>query len=119
VDAAYYDLIITGDLGQIVHDRAYEVLQEKKIHINKDQYVDCGLLIYKDDQPVQSGGSGTACSAVVTYRHILNRMQARELNKILFIETGSLHYSMSVQQKNTIPCILHTVSIKWKEDEKQ
>ena len=119
VDASYYDLIITGDLGQIGHDSSYELLQEKNIHINKDQYVDCGLLIYKDDQPVQSGGSGTACSAVVTYGHILNRMQARELNKILFVATGSLHSPMSVQQKNTIPCIAHAVSIEWKEDDKQ
>src|SRR5699024_1040317 len=116
VDASYYDLIITGDLGQVGHDSSFELLQEKNIHINKDQYVDCGLMIYKEDQPVQSGGSGTACSAVVTYGHILNRMHTRELNKILFVATGSLHSPMSVQQKNTIPCIAHAVSIEWKED---
>src|SRR5699024_6604407 len=111
--------MITVELGQIEQDSTYELLQEKNIHINKDQYVVCGLLIYKDDQPVQSGGSGTACSAVVTYGHILNRMHTRELNKILFVATGSLHSPMSVQQNNTIPCIAHAVSIEWKEDDKQ
>lgn len=117
IDASYYDLIITGDLGQIGHDSSFELLQEKDIQINKEQYVDCGLIIYNEDQPVNSGGSGTACSAVVTYGHILKRMQNRELDKVLFVATGSLHSPMSVQQKNTIPCIAHAVSIEWKEAE--
>lgn len=115
IDVSYYDLIVTGDLGQIGHDASFELLQQKKVHIKKQQYMDCGLMIYKDEQPVQSGASGSACSAVVTYGHILKKMQNRELDKILFVATGALHSPMTVQQKSTIPGIAHAVSIEWKE----
>ncbi len=44
-------------------------------------FTDCGLLIYKKDQPSFSGGSGCGCSATVTYGHLLNRMRKGELKK--------------------------------------
>lgn len=113
VDASYYDLIITGDLGRVGHEASYDLLTEQQVAINKEQYVDCGLMIYNDDQPVQAGGSGSACSAVVTYGHILNRMHRGELTRILFVATGALHSPMSVQQKSSIPCIAHAVSIEY------
>lgn len=114
VDVSHYDLIITGDLGKIGHEASFDLLEEQNVGIKKEQYVDCGLLIYNDEQPVHSGGSGTACSAVVTYGHILNRMKNGELKRVLFVATGSLHSPMSVQQKETIPCIAHAVSIEYK-----
>src|SRR5699024_3406966 len=71
VDPSYYDLIITGDLGQIGREISLDLLQKKGINIHEEQYVDCGLTIYKKEQPVHSGASGTASSAVATYGHFV------------------------------------------------
>lgn len=114
IDPSYYDFIITGDLGQIGRESSLELLQKKQVAISASQYIDCGLMIYSDEQPVQAGASGSACSAVVTYGHILNKMHAGEINRVLFVATGSLHSPMSVQQKQTIPGIAHAVSIEYR-----
>ena len=112
LDASYYDLIVTGDLGRIGHEASFDLLIEQQVPIEKEQYVDCGIMLYKEEQPVQAGGSGSACSAIVTYGHILNRMRKGELSRVLFVATGSLHSPMTIQQKSTIPCIAHAVAIE-------
>lgn len=112
MEASDYDLIITGDLGRVGRDASLELLMQKGVQINPEQYVDCGLEIYADDQPVLSGGSGPACSAIVTYGHFLKRIISGELSKILVVATGALHSPMSIQQKLTIPCIAHAISIE-------
>ncbi|SHG24876.1 stage V sporulation protein AD [Ornithinibacillus halophilus] len=112
VDPSYYDLIITGDLGHIGREVSLDMLQKNGIPIEEEKYVDCGLTIYREDQPVLAGASGAACSAVVTYGHFLNRMIKGELNRILVVATGALHSPLSVNQKNPIPCIAHAVSIE-------
>lgn len=112
VDPSYYDLIITGDLGHIGREVSLDLLKKQGVPISEDQYVDCGLTIYREGQPVLAGASGAACSAVVTYGHFLNKMKQGELNRILVIATGALHSTLSVQQKDPIPCIAHAVSIE-------
>lgn len=112
IDSNYYDLIITGDLAKIGRVASLELLHKNGIKINEEKYVDCGLKIYKDDQPVQAGGSGSACSAIVTYGHFLNEMKRGKLNRILVVATGSLHSPLSIQQGDSIPCIAHAVSIE-------
>jgi stage V sporulation protein AD len=112
VDASYYDLIATGDLGKIGHEIAISLLKKHGIEIPSDKFTDCGLLIYKKDQPVFSGGSGCGCSATVTYGHFLNRMRRGELKRILIVATGALMSPISYQQKESIPCIAHAVSIE-------
>jgi len=112
VEASYYDLIITGDLGKIGREASYDLLQEQGINLDAKTYVDCGLTVYSDDQPVQAGGSGTACSAIATYGHFLNKMKTGAINRILFVATGALHSPMTIQQKSTMPCIAHAVSIE-------
>ena len=69
-------------------------------------------MIYKEDQPVLAGASGPGCSAVVTYGHLLNKMKKGELKRILVIATGALLSPLSFQQKESIPCIAHAVSIE-------
>lgn len=112
IEPSYYDLIITGDLGKIGHEASFDLLKEKGVHMNKEQYVDCGMLIYSDDQPVHSGASGTASSAVGTYGHFIKKMNEGKLKRILFVATGALHSPLSIQQKDSIPCIAHAVSIE-------
>ncbi|PKM45967.1 MAG: stage V sporulation protein AD [Firmicutes bacterium HGW-Firmicutes-8] len=108
----YYDLIATGDLGRIGHKIAGDLLDKHGIKIPPAIFTDCGILIYKEDQPVMAGGSGCGCSATVTYGHFLNRMRKGELKRILIVATGALMSPLSYQQKETIPCIAHAVSIE-------
>ncbi len=108
----YYDLIATGDLGRVGHKIAGDLLNKHEIKIPPEIFTDCGILIYKEDQPVQAGGSGCACSATVTYGHFLKRMQKGELARILIVATGALLSPLSYQQKETIPGIAHAVSIE-------
>lgn len=115
IDPSYFDYIVTGDLGKIGQNISYTLLTDSGVNIAKDQYIDCGTMIYKDDQPVNAGGSGTACSAVVTFGHLLNRMKNNEFKRMLVVATGSLHSPMSVQQNESIPCIAHAVSIEMKQ----
>ncbi|GAA0440528.1 stage V sporulation protein AD [Lentibacillus halophilus] len=112
VDASHYDLIITGDLGQVGQEASLDMLQKKNIGITEAMYEDCGLTIYRKDQPVFSGASGTASSAVGVYGHYLQLLKEKQLTRILVVATGSLHSPLSVQQKDTIPCIAHAVAIE-------
>ncbi|NLZ38236.1 MAG: stage V sporulation protein AD [Firmicutes bacterium] len=112
IDPSHYDLIATGDLGQVGHRIAADLLTERGIQIQQEKFTDCGLLIYKDSQQVGAGASGCACSAVVTYGHLLNRMNRGELKRILVVATGALLSPLSYQQKETIPCIAHAVAIE-------
>lgn len=112
IDASYYDVIATGDLGKVGHELANALFKKHDIEMPRHIFTDCGLLIYKKDQPVFSGGSGCGCSATVTYGHFLNRMRKRELKKILIVATGALMSPISFQQKESIPCIAHAVSIE-------
>jgi stage V sporulation protein AD len=112
IDATYYDIIATGDLGKIGHKIAGDLLNKHGLKIPQEKFVDCGLIIYKQDQEVFSGGSGCGCSATTTYGHFLNRMRRGELNRILIVATGALMSPMSYQQKETIPSIAHAVSIE-------
>ncbi|TFJ94472.1 stage V sporulation protein AD [Lentibacillus salicampi] len=112
VDPTYYDLIITGDLGHIGREVSMDLLQKKNIDIPEEMYRDCGLTIYREGQPVLSGASGTASSAVGTYGHFLKLIKEQQVNRILVVATGSLHSPLSVQQNDSIPCIAHAVSIE-------
>ncbi|WP_042223971.1 stage V sporulation protein AD [Oceanobacillus manasiensis] len=112
VDPSYYDLIVTGDLGHIGREVSLDLLKQRGLNIKDAQYVDCGLTIYREGQPVMAGASGPACSAVVTYGHFLNKLKRGEIKRMLLVATGSLHSPLSIQQKDPIPCIAHAVSIE-------
>ncbi len=112
VDPSYYDLIVTGDLGHIGREVSLDLFKKHGTPIKEENYQDCGLLIYREGQPVLAGASGAGCSATVVYGHILNRMKKGELNRVLVVATGALLSPLSFQQKESIPCIAHAVSIE-------
>ncbi|MGP7817241.1 stage V sporulation protein AD [Niallia sp. 01092] len=112
IDASYYDLIVTGDLGKIGRETAMALLKQMGWEIDETKFNDCGLLLYKENQPVQSGGSGAGCSASVLYGHLLNEMKNGKYKRILVVATGALLSPLSFQQNETIPCIAHAVSIE-------
>ncbi|MEH7223538.1 stage V sporulation protein AD [Bacillus sp. JJ1566] len=112
VDPSYYDLIVTGDLGHIGREVSLDLFKKHGTQIQEEKYQDCGLIIYREGQPVLAGASGAGCSATVVYGHILNRMKKGELNRVLVVATGALLSPLSFQQKESIPCIAHAVSIE-------
>ncbi|GAA0134231.1 stage V sporulation protein AD [Paenibacillus sp. YSY-4.3] len=113
IDPSYYDLIVTGDLARVGYDIAKDLLMEHRIPMEGTVYKDCGMMIYDySKQQVQAGASGCGCSAVVTYGHLLNKLEQGELNRILVVATGALLSPLSFQQGETIPCIAHAVSIE-------
>lgn len=112
LDPSYYDLIVTGDLGKVGQETTYELLKNAGLALEREAFKDCGLMIYKEDQPVQSGGSGAGCSATVVYGHLINEMKRGTYKKILMVATGALLSPLSFQQKETIPCVAHAVAIE-------
>lgn len=112
IDPDYYDVIATGDLGHIGREIAMDLLKKHNTSITEEQFLDCGLLIYREGQPVLAGASGAGCSAAVAYGHLLNRMKKGEINRLLVVATGALLSPLSYQQNETIPCIAHAVSIE-------
>ncbi len=106
-----YDLILTGDLGQVGSDLLYELLLREGYNI-KDKHSDCGLLIYdRDTQDVHAGGSGCGCSASVLCSYILPSIQEGRLTNVLFMATGALLSPTSAQQGESIPGIAHLVHL--------
>ena len=106
-----YDLILTGDLGQVGSELLRELLGREKIDLGK-RHSDCGLILYdRDKQPVDAGGSGCGCAASVLCSYILPKIQQGELQNVLFIATGALLSTTSTQQGESIPGVAHLVHI--------
>jgi stage V sporulation protein AD len=112
IDPSYYDLIVTGDLGEIGHKIALDLLNKHGISLTTEKFQDCGMMIYREGQPVLAGASGCGCSATVVYGHLLNRMKKGEFKRMLVVATGALLSPLTFQQNETIPCIAHAVSIE-------
>ena len=111
ISPANYDLILTGDLGELGKSILIDLMNDVGFDISNN-YDDCGTLIFNtQDQDVACGGSGCGCSAVVLCGDILQRMARSELNRILFIGTGALMSPTSTMQGESIPAIAHAVSI--------
>lgn len=106
--ASDYDLIVTGDLSKVGVPITRQLLLEEG-HDLGAVYNDCGLMIYNDEQQVFAGGSGCACSAVVTYGHLLEEMKKGNLQRIFVVATGALLNPIMIQQKESIPTIAHGV----------
>ena len=109
---AYYDLILTGDLGIVGKTLVLQLMKEEKGLDISQNYEDCGCMIYREEQDAHAGASGCASSGVVFCGYLYNMLLMRRLRKILLLGTGSLHSTTSYQQKESIPCIAHAVAIE-------
>ncbi|HBE13356.1 MAG TPA: stage V sporulation protein AD [Clostridiales bacterium] len=106
-----FDLIITGDLGSEGHSISREMLETHGI-VMKNNYLDCGILIYDiEKQDMHAGGSGCGCSAVVMGSYVFDQLQQGKMKDVLFIGTGSLQSPITVMQKQSIPGIAHLLRI--------
>lgn len=107
-----YDLIVTGDLGQLGKDILLTLAQKEKLPIG-GKLTDCGTLVFDLlKQDVHSGGSGCGCSAITLCGHLLNEINNGKLQKILFCGTGALLSPTSTQQGLPIPGVCHAVCIE-------
>ena len=107
-----YDLIVTGDLGQLGKEVLLTMAQREGLQIG-GKVTDCGTLIFDLlKQDVHAGGSGCGCSAVTLCGHLLEQLQSGKLKKILFCGTGALLSPTSTQQGLPIPGVCHAVCIE-------
>lgn len=104
----YYDLILTGDLGEIGSTILKEFL---KINygIKLKNHMDAGCEIFLKSQEVYAGSSGPVTLPLVLFNKVLKN---KKFKKILIIATGSLHSKDTTNQKKTIPSIAHAISLE-------
>ena len=107
-----YDLIVTGDLGQLGKEILLTMAQKENMQIG-GKLVDCGTLVFDVlKQDVHAGGSGCGCSAITLCGHLLDQIQTGKYRKILFCGTGALLSPTSTQQGLPIPGVCHAVCIE-------
>lgn len=109
---ADYDLIATGDLGQVGHDLLLKLMEEQGMPLQPERYQDCGLMIYAPDQDTHAGGSGCGCSASVLNACLLPKLQKGEIRRMIFMATGALMSTTSSQQGESIPGVAHAVVLE-------
>ena len=106
-----FDLIVTGDLGQLGKEMLLELARRGGIPLG-GKLTDCGTLVFDNTvQDVHSGGSGCGCSAITLCGELLDKLNNRKLKKILFCGTGALLSPTSTQQGLPIPGVCHAVCI--------
>lgn len=109
---ADYDLIVTGDLARFGQEMAIKLAAQQNVYLG-DRYKDCGVLVFDNTrQDVHSGGSGCACSAIVTCGHLLKEMERGKVKRMLVVATGALLSPTTFQQGENIPTIAHAVVLE-------
>lgn len=109
-----YDFIATGDLGKLGSEILFDLMENAGI-ILKQNYSDCGCMIYDKSERVFMGGSGAGCSASVLNSYIINKLKTGEFKRVLLVSTGALMSTTSSQQGDTIPGIAHAVELEYVE----
>ena len=107
-DANYYDVILTGDLGEVGVNILKDFLKIN-YNIKLKNHIDAATQIYREDQETFAGASGPVALPLVLFNSILKN---KKYKKILIVGTGSLHSPVMCNQKNTIPSIAHVVSLE-------
>lgn len=108
---ADYDLIVTGDLGNVGGAIFTDMFGEDGVRLSN--YDDCGKMIFDSArQDTHAGGSGCGCSASVLCGYLLNEMQRGKWKRIIFAATGALMSPVSAGQGESIPGVCHAVVIE-------
>ena len=111
VTAEDFDLIVTGDLGQLGKEVLLELARRDGLSLG-GKLTDCGTMVFDQlTQDVHSGGSGCGCSAITLCGYLLDKLNKGKLRRILFCGTGALLSPTSTQQGLPIPGVCHAVSI--------
>ena len=106
-----YDLIITGDLGELGHAIVRDFFAKDGIQLGEN-FQDCGLLLYdRDQQDMHAGASGCGCSAAVLNGYVLPGLRAGKWRRVLFAPTGALLSPTTSFQGESVPGICHVVCL--------
>ena len=110
-----YDFIATGDLGKLGSEILIDLMEHQGI-ILKQNYADCGCMMYDKTERVFMGGSGAGCSASIFNSYILKKLISGEFKRVLLVSTGALMSTTMSQQGETIPGIAHAVEFEYAAD---
>ena len=106
-----YDLVITGDLGELGHAIVRDFFSRDGIQLGEN-FQDCGLLLYdRKKQDMHAGASGCGCSASVLNGYLLTEMRRGKWKRIVFAPTGALLSPTSSFQGESVPGICHAVCL--------
>lgn len=108
----YYDLILTGDLGNTGSALLIDILKLHGIDIS-GRHNDCGKMIFDcERQNTKSGGSGCGCAAAVFTAYIYEMMKSLKIRRLLFVATGALISPVMVKQNEDLLGIAHALSVE-------
>ncbi len=110
-----YDFIATGDLGKLGSEILIDLMEREGI-ILKQNYSDCGCMIYDKTERVFMGGSGAGCSASVLNSYIIKKLKTGEFKRVLLVSTGALMSTTTAQQGESIPGVAHAVELEFVDD---
>lgn len=112
VDQDYYDMIITGDLGNVGQTILFDLMKDKGYDISK-KHMDCGIEIFDDKtQDTHAGGSGCGCSALVLCSYILKQLEKKIWKRVLFLPTGAMLSPVSFNEGKSVPGIAHGIILE-------
>ena len=107
-----FDLIVTGDLGQLGKEVLVDLSIREGLGISGKLF-DCGTLVFDlETKDVHAGGSGCGCSAITLCGYLLDKLQCGKYKSILFCGTGALLSPTSPQQGLPVPGVCHAISIQ-------
>lgn len=107
-DIHYYDLILTGDLGNVGVNILKDYLSEE-FNIYANNILDAGSKLYKNIAEINDGASGPLALPLYFLYNIIHN---HKYKRILLVGTGSLHSSTLVNQNQSIPSIAHAIEIE-------
>jgi len=108
INIDYYNLILTGDLGNVGLNILKDYLLEE-FHISANNIIDAGSKLYKNLKDINDGASGPFALPLYFFYNILHKSKYK---KILLVGTGSLHSSTMVNQKESVPSIAHVLELE-------
>jgi len=110
-DPAFYDVIITGDLGSVGSEILLELMQRRGVPLGSN-YADGGVMLFKGVRGTGVGGSGCACSALIMEGFVWKKMCNSEIKSALIVATGALLSSLTWQQGESVPCIANAIALQ-------
>ncbi|MEO4054272.1 stage V sporulation protein AD [Solibacillus sp. CAU 1738] len=107
-----YDMIMTGDLGNIGLKLVKAMLAQDGISNDELKLIrDAGAEYYGEDKSFLAGASGAGCSASVFFSYVLSQFKTGRYKRVLLVATGALLSPLSFQQGESIPCTAHAIEI--------
>ncbi|MDD2409462.1 MAG: hypothetical protein PHD03_01930, partial [Bacilli bacterium] len=85
----------------------FKAVLQKEYNIKINNHLDGGATLYKNIE--YSGASGPAVLPLTLVTKILIN---NKYKKILYLATGTLHSTLLVNQKNSIPTLTHAVYLE-------